>query len=175
MPLQVTKSIIISPFDGSSSLRAFMTPIRLVCQNRLNNAIKHASTNIAIRHTATADVRIKDALQVFTMSSHAFRIFAQKSQYLAQKLVDKQMVERFLDDVIEDTGSTRCKNQREKIIELFESGTGNDGESAWHLYNAATEWVDHYRNADEEKALDSSLFGSGANLKGKAFDKAISL
>ncbi len=52
---------------------------------------------------------------IFSMSSHSFEIFKTKSQYLAQKLVDKQMVERFLDSIVPETGSTRVKNQREKI------------------------------------------------------------
>jgi hypothetical protein len=109
------------------------------------------------------------------MSIKAFDVFQEKSKFLAQKLVDKQMVQRFLDEVIEDTGSTRVKNQREKVQELFESGRGNFGKSAWHLYNGATEFVDHFRSSDSKKRLDSAMFGSGALLKEKAFATALAL
>jgi hypothetical protein len=85
------------------------------------------------------------------------------------------MVERFLNEVIEDTGSTRTKNQREKVRELFENGRGNSGKSAWQLYNGAVEFVDHERTSVPEKALDNVMFGSGALLKEKAFSTSLAL
>jgi phage/plasmid-like protein (TIGR03299 family) len=166
---------LVTSHDGSSSLRAFLTPIRLFCQNQLIRAIKAATTNVMLKHTSNVNERLHDALHVFKVSTDGFAIFQEKATYLARKLVDKQMVERFLKDIVEDTGSTRSKNQRDSIRELFEQGRGNTGKSAWHLYNAATEYVDHDRTSDPEKALDSAMFGSGALLKEKAFSAALTL
>jgi phage/plasmid-like protein (TIGR03299 family) len=166
---------MVTSHDGSSSLRAFMTPIRLFCRNQLINAIKSATTNIHLKHTAQVNERIKDAFLVFQMSSSSFDIFKEKAEFLARKIVTKQMVDRFLNELIQDTGSTRAKNQHEKLIDLFENGKGNKGQSAWHLYNAATEYIDHARTCDPEKAMDSAMFGSGSIMKGKAFDIALSL
>ena len=166
---------LVTSHDGSSSLRAFLTPIRLFCQNQLIRAIKAATTNVMLKHTSNVNDRLRDAMNVFHMSTQAFEVFEEKAKYLARKLVDKQTVERFLKEVIEDTGSTRAKNQREKIHELFEHGRGNTGKSAWHLYNGVTEWIDHDRTSDPEKALDSAMFGSGSQLKEKAFATALAL
>jgi phage/plasmid-like protein (TIGR03299 family) len=166
---------MVTSHDGSSSLRAFLTPIRLFCQNQLIRAIKAATTNVMLKHTSQVNERLQDALRVFKVSTDGFAIFQEKAKYLARKLVDKQMVERFLKEVVEDTGSTRSKNQQEKVCELFEHGRGNTGKSAWHLYNAATEFVDHERTSDPEKSLDSAMFGSGAALKERAFSAALSL
>jgi phage/plasmid-like protein (TIGR03299 family) len=166
---------LVTSHDGSSSLRAFLTPIRLFCQNQLIRAIKAATTNVMLKHTSNVNERLQDALHVFKVSTDGFAIFQEKAKYLARKLVDKQMVERFLNEIVEDTGSTRAKNQKEKIHELFENGRGNTGKSAWHLYNAATEFVDHDRTSDPEKALDSAMFGSGSLLKEKAFTAAVTL
>ena len=165
---------LVTSHDGSSSLRAFLTPIRLFCQNQLIRAIKAATTNILLKHTSNVNDRLRDAMNVFHMSTQAFEVFEEKSRYLARKLVDKQMVERFLNEVIE-TDSTRAENQKEKVRELFEHGRGNTGKSAWHLYNGVTEWIDHDRTSDPEKALESSIFGSGALLKEKAFATAMAL
>lgn len=166
---------LLTAHDGSSSLRAFLTPIRLYCQNQLINAIKSATTNIHLKHTANVNDRIKDAFTVFQMSSSAFDLFKVKAEYLACKLVTKLMVDKFINELVQDTGSTRVKNQRENLIELFENGKGNTGKTAWHLYNAATEFVDHARTSDPEKAMDSAMFGSGSLLKGKAFEVAMLL
>ena len=166
---------MVTSHDGSSSLRAFLSPIRLFCQNQLIRCIKAATTNVMLKHTSNVNDRLRDAMNVFHMSTKSFEVFEQKAKYLARKLVDKQMVERFLNECVEDTGSTRAKNQKEKVRELFEHGRGNTGKSAWHLYNGVTEWIDHDRTSDPEKSLDSAMFGSGASLKEKAFASALAL
>ena len=166
---------MVTSHDGSSSLKCLLTPIRLTCANMLVRAIKAATTSVMLKHTSNVNDRLRDAMNVFHMSTKAFEEFEQKAKYLARKLVDKQMVERFLNEVIEDTGSTRAKNQKERVRELFENGRGNTGKSAWHLYNGVTEWIDHDRTSDPEKSLDSAMFGSGASLKEKAFEAALAL
>jgi phage/plasmid-like protein (TIGR03299 family) len=166
---------MVNAHDGSASIHAFLTPIRLFCQNQLIRALKSATTNIKFRHTPSVNDRFKEAMNVFNMSTEAFQLFEEKAKVLAQKLVDSQMVAKFLAEIVPESGSTRSNNQREKIEHLFESGRGNTGETAWHLYNAAVEYVDHERSRDAEKALDSAMFGSGAILKEKAFEAAMSL
>lgn len=166
---------MVTSHDGSSSLRAFLTPIRLFCQNQLIRAIKNATTNVVLKHTSNVNERLQDALRVFKVSTDGFAIFQEKAKYLARKLVDKRMVEKFLKEIIEETGSTRSENQKTAIRNLFENGRGNTGKTAWHLYNAATEFVDHMRTNDPEKALESSMFGSGSLLKERAWNSAVSL
>lgn len=167
---------IANSFDSSVSFCCFLTPIRLICENQLNRAISHASTSVVLRHTANVELRIRDAFDVFHMSISAFNQFKQKSQYLAQKMVDRQMVNTFLDEVVGKAElSTRVKNQRERVTALFENGKGNHGQNAFELYNGLIEWVQKERTNDVEKRLDSSLFGSGALLKEKAFSVALAL
>jgi len=165
---------LVTSHDGSSSLRAFLTPIRLFCQNQLIRAIKAATTNVMLKHTSNVNDRIRDAMNIFHMSTQAFEVFEEKARYLARKIVDKQMVERFLNEVI-DGSSTRAKNQREWVRELFENGRGNSGKSAWHLYNGAVEFVQYARTSDPEKSLDSAMFGTGAALAQKAFEASLVL
>ncbi|MBF0430528.1 MAG: DUF932 domain-containing protein [Fibrobacteria bacterium] len=162
--------------DGSSSMRVFLTPIRLFCENQLIRAIKNASTNIVLRHTVNAEIKMQQAFEVFATSRNAFLRFKQKAQYLAQKQVDREMVKRFLDSVVgPEDQSTRIRNNRETVTRLFENGKGNHGQNAFQMYNAATEWVDHERTRDPEKRLESAMFGSGAIIKEKAFAAAMAL
>src|SRR5690606_33289784 len=83
----------------------------------------------------------------------------------------------------EDKNNTRMQNIREQIITLFDGqGLGMDmnQHSVWNAYNAITEYVDHHRTirvsgdySKEEARLDSLWFGSGAQIKQKAWDAAL--
>lgn len=81
---------------------------------------------------------------------------------------------------------TRTQKIRETMERLFVEGKGNrmDGVrgSWWAAYNGASEFVDHARSNrgadDGAKALSrtaSILFGSGAQIKRKAFSLALEL
>jgi len=47
--------------DGSGSIIAAFTPVRIVCNNTLNAALHQQSNPIKIRHTATAKERLENA------------------------------------------------------------------------------------------------------------------
>ena len=164
---------VVTSHDGSSPVKTYLTPIRLWCQNRLTISWQSRTFDFSIRHTASAEARMIEALHVYKAGVDAFAVFEQKAKYLANKAADRAKVQRFLEDLLPDTGSTRVKNQQERVLNLFESGKGNNGKTMWHLYNGATEWIDSERTSDSDKRLDSSLFGSGAALKAKALELAI--
>jgi hypothetical protein len=88
-------------------------------------------------------------------------------------MVDKKMVEEFLNSVIGPEKSTRSTNNRSEVLEAFRKGKGNNGETLWDLYNGVTEWVDHNRGNDDEKRMASSLVGSGFNMKTQAWESAM--
>jgi len=56
--------------DGFGSITAAFTPIRVVCNNTLNAAMRNLSGDIKIRHTASANVRLKQAHTLMGISSN---------------------------------------------------------------------------------------------------------
>ena len=50
--------------DGSGSITIAFTPVRIVCHNTLNAALKNSSNSIKIRHTASAAEKLKGAQQI---------------------------------------------------------------------------------------------------------------
>jgi len=55
--------------DGSGSIMAAFTPVRIVCQNTLNAALRSSTRTIRIRHTANAQDRLKEAHKVMGIAS----------------------------------------------------------------------------------------------------------
>jgi phage/plasmid-like protein (TIGR03299 family) len=55
--------------DGSGSITAAFTPVRVVCQNTLNAALGNCSNVVKIRHTASAQDRLKEAHKVMGIAN----------------------------------------------------------------------------------------------------------
>src|SRR4026208_1281549 len=62
-----------------------------------------------------------------------------------------------------------------RVMELVSAQPGADlaTGTAWNAYNAVTYYVDHERGRGESSAVESSLFGEGANLKTSALELAL--
>ena len=54
--------------DGSGSITAAFTPIRIVCQNTLNASLKNMTNVVRIRHTSGAKQRLEDAHRVMGLA-----------------------------------------------------------------------------------------------------------
>jgi hypothetical protein len=52
--------------------------------------------------------------------------------------------------------SKRSDNMREQVRELFVSGKGNRGETAWDLFNAVTEFENHHKVYRETSGVSSA-------------------
>lgn len=55
--------------DGCGSITAAFTPVRIVCANTLNAAMRNHSNSIKIRHTASAKDRLKQAHQLLGITN----------------------------------------------------------------------------------------------------------
>ena len=55
--------------DGYGSITAAFTPVRIVCANTLNAAMRNHSNGIKIRHTASANERLKQAHQLLGITN----------------------------------------------------------------------------------------------------------
>ncbi len=55
--------------DGYGSITAAFTPVRIVCNNTLNAALRNFSNSIKIRHTANAKDRLEQAHKVMGISN----------------------------------------------------------------------------------------------------------
>jgi hypothetical protein len=71
----------------------------------------------------------------------------------------------------------KAKEARSQISNLRLNGKGSDikgvKESLWGTFNAVLEFIDHYEK-NSGNNIASNLFGTGAALKRKAYDQALS-
>ena len=107
--------------DGSGSIKACCTNVRVVCQNTLNLAFNNASRSWSIRHTGNIKDKLLAAqktLELFDKYNKEFEVYAEKA---ANTNLTKNEINNTLDNLfnIDDDMSDRRKrniiNDREKF------------------------------------------------------------
>jgi phage/plasmid-like protein (TIGR03299 family) len=78
--------------DGFGSITAAFTPIRIVCNNTLNAALRNHSNSIKIRHTASANDRLKQAHTLMGISgSLGHELEGLLNHWSQVKITDKEV------------------------------------------------------------------------------------
>lgn len=186
---------------GRQKLIIQPTQVRVVCRNTLNLALGKRSKRrqsvtgrFAIRHTSGLNQALADAAQAYAGAIHTQRAIRVAVEHLAgvdltarylQHLIDRAFgpVESGPDET--NRANAMRKTREERISEILESPTcrvnGTAG-SLWAGFNAITEYVDHERPTRtlgkvtaEAQRFASSIWGSGASIKHRAWEAALAL
>lgn len=185
------KFILLSnSHDGTSSLRIFFSPIRVVCQNTLMAAERRSKgQGVTIRHTGDLHAKSHEARAVLGIANRFYDSLQVRVNHLAAYLPKKSELENYFATLFPDPkegSKTRAENTRREIFRLFEEGKGQQipgvKNTAWAAFNAVTEYIDHFRptRAKSElerrsRRLESQWFGSGAKVKAEAWNLALEM
>lgn len=180
----------------------FFSPVRIICQNTLNFAIRSCPNKIVFKHTKYVEKRMdwedydnrKKALEVFSKSvkfSEEFinRMMALKSENVTAEYVRDFTARMFLDDNkfelykkadydLEkvDEISTRLKNLVYSLRDATDFGVGqnfNRGTKVW-LLNGLTTMLHNETNwKNGEAEFNSLMFGDGQRKVQRAYDLLI--
>jgi phage/plasmid-like protein (TIGR03299 family) len=182
--------LLSNSHDGSSSLRVFFTPIRVVCANTLGMAERRGhGQGVSVMHKGDLAAKVREAQEILGLAKRFYDDLGSKIEALAGHQPSRQQLEAYFKALYpdsEDTGNRRAQNVRSELFRLFEHGVGQDmpeiRHTTWAAFNAVTEYVDHHRTTrgrtDQERAsrrLESAWFGSGARMKAEAWNLALDL
>jgi len=176
--------------DGSGSITAAFTPIRIVCQNTLNASLRNMSNVVRIKHTSGAKQRLEDAHKVMglanTLSNQLEGIFNRWAKIPVTDQEVKKLIQLALCPNKEtltnlekgnyDEISTVFKNT---VDDAFMYAMMSDTQqmdttkgTLFGAYNAVTGYYQNVRNyKDGEAKLQSIVMGGTAQSKTqKSFD-----
>jgi phage/plasmid-like protein (TIGR03299 family) len=176
--------------DGFGSIIAAFTPIRVVCNNTLNAALRNMNNSIKIRHTQSAKERLTQAHTVMgisnTMAGQLNEIFNRWAHVhindkevlkLVQQAMapSKEVLEKVLNDENIDEYSSRFNNTVERVCEYaFSNETQQLQTTKGTLFGAYNAITGYFQNVlsykDGEAKLKSILFGNGLNKTQAAFN-----
>ncbi len=170
--------------DGFGSITAAFTPVRIVCNNTLNAALKNCTGSIKIRHTANAKDRLAEAHRVMGISNKladelesifndwsTIRIKDQEIQRLIQlAMVPNKEVLQNIKEGNMDELSTAFQNVCNSVYEYAMTSPSQQQETTkgtlFGAYNAVTGYFQNIRNyKDGESKVKSLLFGGTAQLR----------
>src|SRR5690554_6295345 len=176
--------------DGSGSITAAFTPIRIVCQNTLNASLRNMTNVVRIKHTSGAKGRIENAHRIMglanTLSNQLQGIF---NEWTKVKVTDRE-VRKLIQlalcpsketlDLIkkgaEDEVSTVFKNV---VDDAFSYAMISDTQqmdttkgTLFETYNAVTGYYQNVKKYnDAEAKLQNIVLGGSAQRKSqKAFE-----
>lgn len=172
-----------SSHDGSSSAIAKIIYRRVVCNNTLTMALRETGSELRVKHTTNADVKLDEARKMMSGVTQSVAKIEEKFNQLAMRKLEKRNVQNILNKLfkvdVDDEVGTRKKNTIIDILDLYADNDGNafpeQKGTAFNLFNAMTNWSDHKRgvrkrNGDTEQQLrsESALFGVGESFKHQA-------
>ena len=176
--------------DGSGSITAAFTPIRIVCQNTLNASLRSMSNVVRIKHTSGAKQRLENAHKVMglanILSEQLEDIFnnwtkVKVSDNEVKKLIQLALCPNsetldLLKKGAEDELSTVFKNT---VEDAFAYAMMSDTQqmdttkgTLFGAYNAVTGYYQNVRSyKNDEAKLQSIVMGGTAQMKSqKAFE-----
>jgi phage/plasmid-like protein (TIGR03299 family) len=185
---RVEKYIMLTnSHDGTSTIIAGFTPIRVVCNNTLTAALKNLDNKVSISHTASAESRLKEASRVMGIASkYMDEVNMTFESMTTRKLSDlelKYFIESVMkasikEDKSDKEASTRMKNLVDQVYSFTITHPTQTTEAAyrtlWGAYNGISgyyNFLKDYKNADQ-KMKDMS-YGYANDKISKAFDQAV--
>lgn len=181
--------LIANSHDGSMSITATPTNIRVVCSNALSAALSQAKGAIRIRHTDGAKERVTSAKKVIGLITNNTGANTDNYNRMRELEISKEQMFDYFGNVFykpeeikalqngqpfTDVISTRKKNMLAEVLDFAQVGQGQaqamDGSkrNMWAAYNAVTGYVTRKKYKTVDDRANSMLFGSAASLIHKA-------
>lgn len=181
--------VFTTSHDGSTGVKILFTPIRVICENTLNAAIRNAENYVSFRHTQSVHNNIDIAADILGISKNMaietqaiynsmakIKVDDVKAQnYFASLILTKdeiqqlkdtghtpfQLITRNYNAMYDANISTKKTNTIAEMYNYYQTGIGQKEilGTAWGVYNAVTGYYSNIDKAEGTKRMDSLLYG----------------
>lgn len=135
-------------FDGGSSVKVCVTPVRIACTNMLNLALRRAKRVFSIRHTGDIAEKIREADMTLELSERYLTEVQEDYVRLARIKFTAQQVNSFWEQlypIAKDANATTKQNaerKREQLVNAYNANDlGNFRGTAFGVVNAVSNTV----------------------------------
>jgi phage/plasmid-like protein (TIGR03299 family) len=175
--------LLSNTHTGEGSVSIKFTSVRVVCQNTLMLAMDDGQKAYFVRHSKNMLLRLDELAEFISIMQKVFLKAEQEFKRLAQVEMIKGRMNKYLETLFPLTEAQKKKGETppkwQYIKEVFESRPdlqlGGVRGTLWGAYNAVAAFEDYRQPKQEEpgdQRLERTWFGSGAELKQRALEKA---
>lgn len=173
--------LLATSHDGSMSITAMPTNIRVVCNNTLSAALGSRVGQIKIRHSQRSGERLAEAARVLKLIASNTELNAEAYGKMKQTRFDERTMFDYFGNIFfsdaeikafqdgkkaQDVLSSQKINTVKKVTKFLHTGAGQaltmDGGNftAWSAYNAVTGIISRKEYKDVNDRANSMMFGS---------------
>lgn len=185
--------VLTNSHDGTSSIVAGFTTIRVVCNNTLQAAMRDLTNKVSIEHRTGAKERLAEAYKIMQIGSKYMDGVGEIFNAMAKTKLEDDELMKYIENVMKaeyvsqtpteqekDEMSTRFKNRVNAIYEFSQTHPTQLTEAAkgtlWGAYNAISGYYNYIQKYDsQEQKFKSQMFGNANTKILKGFNKALEL
>lgn len=158
--------VFCNSHDGSGAIKVAMTPIRVVCANTLNLALKTTKRCWSAKHTTNIAGKLKEARETLLLAENYMKELEEEfCELQSKKLTDKkifELVEQLIpaDDSMTILQKRNARNLQEGMkIRYFDApDLQGVGKNAYRFINAVSDFATHTRPLRETANYQENLF-----------------
>ena len=158
--------VFLNSHDGSGSIKAAMTPIRVVCQNMLNLALRKAQRYWSANHTGDIGGKLQDARETLIYAETYMNQLGKEienlnrinvSHVLAEELIGKLVP---LEESMSDLQRKNAERQRRKLLACYYDAPDlSDMEkTGYRFLNAVSDFATHTEPLRKKSNYREALF-----------------
>ena len=181
--------VFITSHDGSCGVKILLTPIRFICSNVLNAAIKESSNYISFRHTKSVHENLDVAAQILAACNNKIDFLKEQFTYMKKINISDNKAQEIFSNIVltndeirrvKETGHTigqivtrdwraiedsqismKKVNVLSEMNNYYFMGIGQKEilGTGYGVYNAINGYYSNVDNATGNKRMDSLLFG----------------
>ena len=151
--------------DGFSSLKVCMTPVRVVCQNTLNMALRGAKRTWTVRHSGNINAKMEEAQQTLGLAQDYMKEFAEEAEELYSIKVSPAQFKKLSNTLFPITDEmSRRKEEAQYLLQcqLKEAwdmdDLGNIKGTGWGFINAISDMSTHRPPARKTANYQENMF-----------------
>ena len=171
--------ILTNTHDGSRAFTAFWSPVRVVCNNTLNAALRHMDQCVTIRHTGEVMSKVNEARSVLGIMHNYYQELGDVFNRFKDTPIEAPrftgLVEALVPELENGKLPPKRLEARTKITENYREDLGQAGETVWGFYNAVTQFTSHQRGrqaASPDSRFESIMYGTSRGMQQEAFELA---
>ena len=157
---------LLNSHNGTASVAIGPAMQRVICSNTFQAAYNDIGEKF--RHTEGVTERVLNTTAITNFVDEAMKVYASKVETLATTRCTGAQFREALETIYNKPVDKMRDSFVSKLNDLFYNGKGNEGKSLYDVFNACTEWSNHYARKTKAGNVYYTQFGQGANINRRA-------